>query len=340
MATIGSHYFRNCVRGARAKGLDVKVLLDRADVPESVLTPLGRGTAEQMARLVRCVWDELNDEFMGYTQSRVKRGVFEMMARLTLQCESIEEMFKLGVKFYNLITDDIVMSLDYGPDEIVFKVQMVHAELDPAHYFLEFWLVIWHRFLGWASGSPIPLNWATFAYECPRDYLEEFKYAFPCQCSFDAEQTCLSFPIDSMRLPIIRNGPELEEFLAFSPLTIMTMPNLEQSYTRKIRSFLVAKYGEGMQFPDFSHVAKHLHMTEQTLRRRLHDESSSYRSIKENIRRDTVFRKLLRGNTSIGDIAMSVGYSETRAFTRAFREWTGTSPLRYRQEIMLASDEK
>ncbi|MFG1420917.1 AraC family transcriptional regulator [Roseixanthobacter liquoris] len=339
MATIGSHYFRECLRGARAKGVRTQTLLDRANVPAVVLAPLGRGTTQQMASLVRCIWNELDDEFMGFTQMRVKRGVFEMMARLVLQCVSVEEMFELGVRFYNLITDDIVMRLERTPDEVIFNVTMKREDLDPAHYFIEFWLVIWHRFLGWACGSPVPLNWAAFTYECPSNYLEEFKYLFPCRHYFNAESTCISVPREHLKLPVIRSNKELEEFLACAPLNFMTMPNLDQSYTRRIRSLLVSEYGEGMQFPAFSEVAVHLHMTEQTLRRRLREESSSYRGIKENIRRDTALRKLLRGNASIGDIALSVGYSETRAFTRAFRQWTGTSPVRYRREVLCDSED-
>ncbi|SHH14701.1 AraC family transcriptional regulator [Pollutimonas bauzanensis] len=326
------------MRGAQSKGVDVQRLLDLADVPASVLDPFGRGSAQQMASLVRCIWKELDDEFMGFTQTRIKRGVFEMMARLVLHCTCIEEMLRLGVRFYNLITDDIIMGVEHVSNEVIFRVDMTRKDLDPAHYFLEFWLVIWHRFLGWASGSPVPLNWAAFAYESPTDYLEEFKYLFPCRHVFNVKHTCISFPIESLRLPIIRNVYELEELLAFAPLNFMTMPNQDQSYTRKIRAFLVSQYGEEMQFPAFGLVADHLHMTEQTLRRRLRDESSSYRGIKENIRRDSALRKLLRGNASIGDIAMSLGYSETRAFTRAFRQWTGTSPVRYRHQILRASE--
>lgn len=334
MATIGSHYFRECLRGARARGLSPQDLLDRAGVPASVLAPLGRGTTQQMASLVRCIWSELDDEFMGFTDRRARRGTFEMMARLVLHCVSVEELFALGVRFYNLMTDGIAMNLSQEGKELVFTVTMKREELDPAHYFIEFWLVIWHRFLGWACGCPVPLNWAAFTYDCPTNYLEEFKYLFPCRHYFNSESTCISVPLDHLKRPVIRSSRELEDFLACAPLDFMTMPNRNESFMRRVRSFLITEYGESMKFPSFEEVARNLHMTEQTLRRRLREESSSYRGIKENIRRDAALQKLLRGNASIGDIANSVGYSETRAFTRAFRQWTGTSPVRYRREVL------
>jgi AraC-like DNA-binding protein len=333
MATIGSHYFRGCLRGARLRGVDIAALLRSVNVPPSVLTRTGRGTVEEMARLVRAIWDTLDDEFMGCTEHRMKRGVFEMMARLVLPSPSIDEMLKLGIRFYNLITDDIVLELEYSGERVTFTVTMTRPELDPEHYWLEFWLVIWHRFLGWACGHPVPLNWASFGYAAPKTNLDELRYMFPCRHEFNAERTCLSMPAESLRMPVIRSSQELNEMLATSPLTFMTMPGQDRSYARRVRSFLISQYADAMQFPPFTVVARRLQMTEQTLRRRLRDESWSYRTIKENIRMESAMRCLARGNAPIADIAISVGYSEPRAFTRAFRQWTGWSPGRYRQEL-------
>lgn len=73
---------------------------------------------------------------------------------------------------------------------------------------------------------------------------------------------------------------------------------------------------------------------EQSLRRKLKQESTSYRAIKENIRRDIAIEKLIRGNLPISEIAEMLGYSETRAFTRAFHNWTGVSPIQYRERFI------
>jgi AraC-like DNA-binding protein len=37
---------------------------------------------------------------------------------------------------------------------------------------------------------------------------------------------------------------------------------------------------------------------------------------------------------SISDVAFVLGYSDTAAFKRAFRSWTGKTPAVYRQEFL------
>jgi AraC-like DNA-binding protein len=87
-------------------------------------------------------------------------------------------------------------------------------------------------------------------------------------------------------------------------------------------------------FPQVDLVADLYGMSAQTLRRRLHEEGTSFRSVIEGIRRDLSLRQLLKTKKTVSTIAASLGYSETRAFTRAFKQWTGMSPRDYRKTIV------
>ena len=49
------------------------------------------------------------------------------------------------------------------------------------------------------------------------------------------------------------------------------------------------------------------------------------------LREETAIRALLDTDSSIADIATSVGYSDPSVFSRAFRKWTGMSPREYRK---------
>ncbi len=72
-------------------------------------------------------------------------------------------------------------------------------------------------------------------------------------------------------------------------------------------------------------VARHLGLSVATLRRRLAGESASFRSIhREHMR--TCAIDLLRQVCRIGAAADALGFSDTRSFTRAFKDWTGLTP--------------
>jgi AraC-like DNA-binding protein len=334
MSTSCSHYFRETIRGAERCGLDgdrllADIGLNRKDIED----PAWRGRSEHLARLVQLVWLALGDEFMGFTEHRCKTGVFAMILHGVIAEDSIERALWKAIKFYGLITDDIRMQLDLHEDEAVFRIVFDRPDLDPSQYFREFWLSIWYRTVCWMAGAVVPLRRVSFSYSRPEVRIEEFKYMFPAVYSFDAPETQLVFDRTLLRQPIKRTKEELKHMLSVAPLAFMMIPSDVISYERQVRNLLLPEKKVPLEFPDFNEVAAHFNMIEQTLRRKLKQEGTSYRAIKENIRRDFAIAKLIRGNLSVSKIAEILGYSETRPFTRAFHEWTGMSPVQYREHF-------
>ncbi len=333
MTTVCSHYFIDSVKGAARQGKDERELFRLAGVDPILLTdPSARGEARDLARLIQTVWRSLDDEFMGFTGRQAKVGLFGLMTRFIVASESLEGALRAGTRFYNLIREDVHMGLEVSHGEATFETRFTDPGCDPEHYFQELWLAIWHRMASWLTGGPVPLLRAKFNFPLPAGHMEDFKYRFPCRHEFDAGTNAFVFDADYLRMPVIRSRPEVHQLLIEAPLEWLTMPVRDNGIARQVRTALLPRKGQPVEFPTIDVVAGRFHMTPQTLRRRLKDESTSYRVIKENIRRDIAITKVLHGNTAIEDIAFLVGYSETRAFTRAFHQWTGLSPMKYRQQ--------
>jgi AraC-like DNA-binding protein len=83
--------------------------------------------------------------------------------------------------------------------------------------------------------------------------------------------------------------------------------------------------------PDLGRVARSLGVSERSLRRHLQRENLSFRAIGESVRRRRAEGLLAAGEVTIDDVAFLTGYSETSAFTRAFRRWCGVTPGAFRQ---------
>ena len=84
-------------------------------------------------------------------------------------------------------------------------------------------------------------------------------------------------------------------------------------------------------FPRIAELAGQLHMTQQTLHRRLKAEGSSYQRVKDSIRRDDALMLLTKEKRSVFEVAEALGFSDTRSFSRAFKQWTGMTPREYRR---------
>jgi AraC-like DNA-binding protein len=103
-------------------------------------------------------------------------------------------------------------------------------------------------------------------------------------------------------------------------------------YAMRVRELLVEKAWPDRM--DMKSVAKAMEISERSLRRRLAAEGRSYDDISSEALA-IVARHFLRDpRRTIGEIAYEMGFSDTSAFHRAFKRWTGTTPNGYREELL------
>jgi AraC-like DNA-binding protein len=73
-------------------------------------------------------------------------------------------------------------------------------------------------------------------------------------------------------------------------------------------------------------MARSLNLGERSLRRKLAQEGLGFRALLDEARKARA-KELMAGNgQSLIDIAMQTGFSDVRAYSRAFKRWTGKSP--------------
>lgn len=81
-------------------------------------------------------------------------------------------------------------------------------------------------------------------------------------------------------------------------------------------------------------VASQLALSPRTLRRRLQEHHLTFHDIKKMVRQELAEQYLSNSQLGLSEIALLLGYSETSAFCRAFRDWVGDPPLVYRKKII------
>jgi len=100
------------------------------------------------------------------------------------------------------------------------------------------------------------------------------------------------------------------------------------AYAQRVRDFLV---GQGRpRRVDMQTVARALELSARSLRRRLASERRSYKDIENEALAIVAKRLLLDERRTIQETAYEMGFSDTTAFHRAFKRWTGTTPSAYR----------
>ncbi len=329
MATIGTHYIKSALGGAIARGMDPKALLRQARIPEKPLRdPKARIHVDLVAKLYEGIAKALNDEFMGFTERPCKVGTFALMAEWVSSAETLEELLNRGIRFYNQITDELQMSLQYEGEHVYLTTVFRRPELDFEHFYIEYWHVIWHRFASWYIGKPIKLLGAYINYT-PMD-AEEFRVLYRCPTYLKSKVNRLVFHRSYLSQPLVKSQRELQVFLRRAPIDLLTIPGEDTSLTALINQLLAPKSQSRLQLPNSQTIARELGMSEQTLRRKLNAEGTSYQQIKDNLRSDLAAKLLGNRNLTIAEVAHQLDFSEPRAFTRAFKQWTGLTPRVFR----------
>jgi len=69
---------------------------------------------------------------------------------------------------------------------------------------------------------------------------------------------------------------------------------------------------------------------ERTLKRRLTNERTSFRTLSNLACLDRAKALILEGRMSLAQIAADLGFSEPTTFSQAYRKWTGVAPSKAR----------
>lgn len=76
-------------------------------------------------------------------------------------------------------------------------------------------------------------------------------------------------------------------------------------------------------------IARRLAFSPRTLRRRLTEAGTGYRTLVDEVRRALAEELLDTGALSVDDVALRLGYAEASSFIHAFKRWTGLTPAAY-----------
>jgi AraC-like DNA-binding protein len=99
-----------------------------------------------------------------------------------------------------------------------------------------------------------------------------------------------------------------------------------------VRQKIEMHFGTGD--PGIKKIAAELGMSSWTLHRRLRDLNVSFHDLVRGARHELALRYVAEPHIALTEVAFLLGYSELSAFSRAFRQWTGLSPARYRRHCV------
>ena len=86
--------------------------------------------------------------------------------------------------------------------------------------------------------------------------------------------------------------------------------------------------------PTIEEVARYMKLSARTLHRRLEERQLVFKSILKKTREQLAKQYLKEGHLTLSEIALLLGYSEQSAFSRAFKQWSDETPLKFQKRLL------
>lgn len=329
--SISNYFVRAILANVNDAGLSADALMQQCGLPPELQhNTQARISAVKFGKLQALVMESLNDEGLGYTPQRYLMGTWGNMCHAVIHCTSLGHALSRFCRFYQMFEFGIQPSLELEGDEarLVFSPGKITSPLQI--YAWEHMMFNAHRFASWLVRQHLPLTAAELSYPAP-DHAEDYRHLFLGQpVYFNKSRCCLIFHRSLTELPLAQNEQSLRRFLQHPNLVLLIQQYRQMSWSTQVRSILNRNL---MDSPSVEDIADRVGLHPQTLRRRLAQEGTTYNDLKTQCRRDTALYLLGKSNLSIEQIALRAGFSETSAFTRAFKGWTGVPPQNYRQRM-------
>ena len=312
---------------------DPAPLLARLDIDPG--DPASRVPLDRYALLYNRVIAELGDEGFGLFSVRMPPGCFEFLCRGMLSAPTLAESLDRARRFLAIVLPDLAVGIHRAGHHAELQIAetrpLAPTPDAPGRVFAFEWLLrLLHSLSCWLVGRGLALDSVDFPFPRPA-HADDYALVYTERSAFIGGGVLTArFNTTLLDLPIRRDEAALASFLDGAPGRISMLYRRDRATVTRVRDLIRDALPASLSQDE---VASQLHMSPRTLHRRLGEEGSSFRIIKEALRRDLALSRLTKTGHSIARVAADLGYADTSAFYRAFTGWTGMSPERYRRQL-------
>lgn len=163
----------------------------------------------------------------------------------------------------------------------------------------------------------------------PPGSVDEYYRVFSSPLRFEQPVNSVAFDASLLDLPMAQSDPEVLAVIDPYAEQFVQRLSADRSLSEAVRRVVATALPDGD--PGLAATAGVLGTSPRTLQRRLREEGTSHREILDRVRCELALDLLRRNELSVEQIADRLGFSESSAFHRAFRRWTGGTPADQRR---------
>ncbi len=178
----------------------------------------------------------------------------------------------------------------------------------------------------------VPLR-VGFQHKQPED-ISAYYRLFQAPSEFEQPVNFIDLDATLLKQPLLKSDPGLCAVLdryIMELLAKLPRNDSKESIVDSVRQEISRGLRGGN--PGLEAIAFRLGIAPRTLQRKLKESGTSHQELLDEMRRELSIHYLQERQMAVCEVAFLLGFSETSAFHRAFKRWTGTTPGEFRRTL-------
>jgi AraC-like DNA-binding protein len=255
------------------------------------------------------------------------------LAYVVLNSPTVTDAIENSRRYFHIHNEAAELSFNVEGQRAYLRFKLADSATDPRRQHNEYAMTVLLNTLRLIAGStwgPIEVQ---FAHATPPRTSEHLRI-FRAPVLFDCPTNGLVIDSEFVARQVPAADPRLYRILKQHTQRVLDSMPRDTALVAELRKAIAESLREGD--PKLVRVVKKLAMTPRTLERRLKEHDLVFRDLLDDTRRRMGMEYLRNRKHTLTEIAFLLGYSEVSAFNRAFRRWTGSTPLKYRRNVHAA----
>lgn len=336
-ARVVGPYAQTALDTAAERGVTAAQLATVLGLPATALSPTPESLpVSRYLQLLDAAAQASDDPLFGlHVGERARLSTFAVYGLVLCSCRSFRAAAEQTRRFEGL-------AHDLGRSRIVEDGAVAHYVWEspwlapqPCRHLPESVMAGILSFANWLAHTRMPLLEVSFTHAPPApQLLPAYEQFFGAPVRFKAPQNCARFPSEILNWPVpnadVSLFPVLERH-AEQLLAAREREARQPAVINAVRRQIVALLAHDCA--RLAEVAAGLDCTPRTLQRKLAEAGTHYQAVLDATRRELAEQYLREPGMTLTEVAFLLGYREQSSFNHAFRDWYGTTPASWREQM-------
>ena len=326
MKYISIHLYRKMVNCAIAEGIDLNVL-EQLPTPHDALEGIQAVPADHFFELHEVLDRELGPGFAIRVGQQMRIEDYGVLGLSWRTCSWAGEIFDRSERYFKLLSDTYVFKVEQkGSASVIHLLREPHRRgLELSNEATLSATVVVLQAMTETDISPVEVS---FKHSSPEE-LSDYKKAFQCPVLFNQPGYSITYHTSDLETRTAKADASINRFLVErveeeTHGLVVSANKVSVDVENLIKDALPSG------IPSIQQVGDHMGMSNRTLARRLAENGVTFRDLIQKTQEGVARDLLINSSRSISEIAFETGFSEQSTFSRAFKRWTGLSPIHFR----------